>query len=125
MTDKEITKILNYYYESLSYLLPNYDSKIRDVFVDLWEIYNDMVFQDKTLNSKRIKNSEEEIIYDNILSLLKLIGNNSRSKNLELLQTCLIRLEIKLEHSQNHLKEARKSLKSLINQIGKKLPDDN
>ena len=123
MKDEEIIKILDIFYKTLSTILPRLDSKFRDVYVDLWELYNDLIFVDENINSKT-PNYPNQIIFYNILDLIEQIIEFSKEKDFDKIQNCLINLDIKLEHSQNHIKMARKSLKSIINQVSKLLPDE-
>jgi len=111
MDDKKIIKELNNYYKIFSSMFPNLDPQIRSIYVDLWEIYNDLIFEKKD--------------YNNVLTLLKKIKKYSKANNVEKLLSSLTELEIKLEHSQNHLKEARGSIRTIVNKICKTLPDDN
>lgn len=111
MDDKKIIKELNNYYKIFSSMFPNLDPQIRSIYVDLWEIYNDLIFEKKD--------------YYNVLTLLKKIKKYSKANNVEKLLFSLTELEIKLEHSQNHLKEARGSIRTIVNKISKTLPDDN
>jgi len=123
MSEKEINIVLKKFNDSLLKSLPNLENKIRDIYIDLWEIYKDFVFEDDDVKTKKIS-YPDEIIFDNVLSLLKIIVDNSNNQRIGKVKTCLINLEIKLEHSQNHLKEARNSLKSIIKSIEKMIPDE-
>ena len=124
MNEKEIINNIELFYKSVTSVFPNIDSEVRGLFIDLFELYDDFVFEDENLNSKK-PYYPNQLIFDNVNTLLSLIIQYCNEKDFEKIQTGLINLDIKLEHSQNHLKEARSSLKSIINIIGKMLPDDN
>jgi hypothetical protein len=113
MKDIEIINILKQFDKSFSLKDPSNINHYRNIFVDLWEVYNDFIFK----NSKRLRERtkyKDEIKFDNLLTLLKQLGKISKTDKLDKLIMGLVHLDLKLEHSQHHIKSARVSIKKII-----------
>ena len=122
MKEEKINKILNNLEIAIKNVNKKYEKYADSICVDLWELYSDLVIENKKKGSSM--SYPQKIQFDNILSLINKVKEFSETNNIEKFLMSLVHLEITLKHSQNHIRMARQDIKKIINDLNKQYPDD-
>lgn len=123
--EKKVHQILNNFKQDLERLLPNYKKQIGTLSLCLFEIFEELIFSDRTKlpDNALSKRKKGELNLDNILEICKSSINLLSRNDLYTLSSAFGHMDAKLFDIENNAHEARKKITIIMNKIADKIPE--